>query len=308
MARGGKGVDWDAFKRDYLKALLAGDRGAAAEVVESLLSSSIDLPAIYLNVLSPVMVQVGELWGRGAINVAQEKLATQITLGQMAKLRLLQVPARPSAHRVLVSCVEGEEHYIGARMAADLFMMEGWTVDFLGPNVPVTSLIEMIESRQPQLVALSATMQSHVKKAKNLMRRLTTLRVQPKILLGGQALRDGKLVAPKRLICRAASNVVEGLNMARELLNSERPRTMLDAYLKEFGRQVRELRAQADWTQLRLADLTGLTRAYIVMVEGGKQNVTMDVVIRLANALGVLPERLLPQDQAGASTARESST
>ena len=113
MARGRRGVDWDQFRKDYLKAVLAGDRAAAGEVIESL-AGSMALPAIYLNVLSPVMVQVGELWGRGAINVAQEKLATQITLGQMAKLRLLQVWPRPSAHRVLVCCVEGEEHYIGA--------------------------------------------------------------------------------------------------------------------------------------------------------------------------------------------------
>ena len=28
-------------------------------------------------------------------------------------------------------------------------MMEGWAVDFLGPNVPGTSLIEMIKSRRP---------------------------------------------------------------------------------------------------------------------------------------------------------------
>ena len=298
MPRGRKGIVWEAFKKDYLKALLAGDRMAAGEVVESLLASSIDLPAIYLNVLSPVMVQIGDLWGRGVINVAQEKLATQITLGQMAKLRLLQVGPRPSAHRILVSCVEGEEHFIGARMAADLFMMEGWAVDFLGPNVPGVSLIEMIKSRRPQLVALSATMQRHVKNAKRLIRQVTALSPRPKLLLGGQALRDSAGWAPKTLICRVAGNVVEGLKIARDLLNSESPKTMLDAYLKEFGSHVRQLRNQAGWTQQRLADLTGLTRAYIVSVEGGKQNISLDVVVRIANALGVTPERLLATDGA----------
>jgi MerR family transcriptional regulator, light-induced transcriptional regulator len=298
MAQGGKGIAWDAFKKDYLKALLAGDRLAAGEVIESLLVSSIALPDIYLNVLSPVMVQIGELWGRGAINVAQEKLATQITLGQMAKLRLLQVGPRPSAHRILVSCVEGEEHYIGARMAADLFMMEGWAVDFLGPNVPGASLIQMIKSRRPQLVALSATMQRHVKNAKGLIRQIAPLSPAPKVLLGGQALRDGEGWAPKSLICRVAGNVVEGLKIARDLLNSESPKTVLDAYLKEFGNQVRQLRSQAGWTQQRLADLTGLTRAYIVSVEGGKQNISLDVVVRVANALEVTPDRLLATDVA----------
>ncbi|MCM3900770.1 MAG: helix-turn-helix domain-containing protein [Pyrinomonadaceae bacterium] len=73
---------------------------------------------------------------------------------------------------------------------------------------------------------------------------------------------------------------------------------MLDAYLKEFGSQVRQLRSQSGWTQQRLAELTGLTRAYIVSVEGGKQNVSLDVVVRVANALGVMPERLLATDGA----------
>ena len=298
MARGRKGIAWDQFKKDYLKSLLAGDRAAAGEVIESLLASSIALPAIYFNVLSPVMVQIGELWGRGAINVAQEKLATQITLGQMAKLRLLQVGPRPSAHRILVSCVEGEEHYIGARMAADLFMMEGWAVDFLGPNVPGASLIQMIKSRRPQLVALSATMQRHVKNAKGLIRQIAALSPAPKLLLGGQAMPDGEGWAPKSLICRVAGNVVEGLKIARDLLNSESPKTVLNAYLKEFGNQMRQLRSQAGWTQQRLADLTGLTRAYIVSVEGGKQNISLDVVVRVANALGVSPDRLLATDVA----------
>ena len=141
-------------------------------------------------------------------------------------------------------------------------------------------------------------MQRHVKNAKGLIRQMTVLSPPPKVLLGGQALRDGEGWAPKSLICRVAGNVVEGLKIARDLLNSESPKTVLDAYLKEFGSQVRQLRSQAGWTQQRLADLTGLTRAYIVSVEGGKQNISLDVVVRVANALGVTPDRLLATDGA----------
>jgi y4mF family transcriptional regulator len=141
-------------------------------------------------------------------------------------------------------------------------------------------------------------MQRHVKNAKRLIRQIAALSPRPKVLLGGQALRDGKALAPKGLVCQVAGNVIEGLNIARELLKSERLKTVLDAYLKEFGSQVRQLRSQAGWTQQRLAELTGLTRAYIVSVEGGKQNVSLDVVVRVANALGVAPERLLATDGA----------
>ena len=67
---------------------------------------------------------------------------------------------------------------------------------------------------------------------------------------------------------------------------------MLKEYLNELGRRVRELRGQQGWTQEQLAESSKLTRGFIVAVEGGKQNVSMDVVVRLANALGISPEDL----------------
>jgi len=65
-----------------------------------------------------------------------------------------------------------------------------------------------------------------------------------------------------------------------------------------LGRRVRDLRQKAGWTQEQLAKITRLTRAYIVAVEGGKQNVFMDVVIRVANGLGVAPDQLLAMEEA----------
>jgi DNA-binding XRE family transcriptional regulator len=67
---------------------------------------------------------------------------------------------------------------------------------------------------------------------------------------------------------------------------------------------VRHLRLKKGWTQEQLAETAGVTRVCIVAVEGGKQNVSMDIVIRLANALGVLPEHLMIDDD-DASLAAE---
>jgi DNA-binding XRE family transcriptional regulator len=104
--------------------------------------------------------------------------------------------------------------------------------------------------------------------------------------------------------CAIASDAAEGVRLARTLLNTETPKAVLHEYLAELGRRVRELRTRRGWTQQSLAAATGLTRAYLVAVEGGRQNVTLDVIIRIANALAVSPDQLL-SPSAGAARRPE---
>lgn len=74
--------------------------------------------------------------------------------------------------------------------------------------------------------------------------------------------------------------------MIGKLLRSDRPGAVLKEYQLVLARRVRDLRTHKGWTQERLAEATKVTRVCIVAVEGGKQNVSMDILIRLANALG----------------------
>jgi DNA-binding XRE family transcriptional regulator len=197
----------------------------------------------------------------------------------------------------MVCCVEGEHHFIAARMAADLFQMEGWQVDFLGPNVPAAALIEIVAARQPNLVALSITLQSNFQRARLLVKKLKALTGAPYILIGGQATLSGSGAKKKLEGSNLATNLIEGLSLARKILQPDRPKAILSDYLKELGRRVRDLRQKAGWTQAQLAKATHLTRAYIVAVEGGKQNVSMDVVVRIANGFGVAPDQLLSMEE-----------
>jgi methanogenic corrinoid protein MtbC1/DNA-binding XRE family transcriptional regulator len=297
MARKKNVFDLTPYQQRYLRALLDGDRDDASSIVSELIPKRARVADIYLQVLAPAMFQIGELWCDGKVNVAQEHLATQITLEQMDKLRLIQSIPRSLSYRVMVCCVEGEQHFIAAKMAADLFQMEGWQVDYLGPNVPTAALIEIVSARRPNLLALSITMEANLRRTQTLVKKIRKLPAAPYIILGGRAavgVNSGRNKFPG---IETATTVIEGVRLAKKILLPDRPKAILADYLRELGRRVRDLRRQAGWTQEQLAKVTRLTRAYIVAVEGGKQNVSMDVVIRVANGLGVAPDQLLTTEE-----------
>lgn len=70
-----------------------------------------------------------------------------------------------------------------------------------------------------------------------------------------------------------------------------------------FGLRVRELRmhprratGKKPRSQERFADDIGMDRTYIGGIERGRRNPTLDVIVRLAEGLGVPPAELLRAD------------
>lgn len=279
--------------RRYMQALLDGDDNGAFGFVQELLVARRSLSDIYMKLLTPALTGIGDLWSKGNIGVAHEHLATQIAMSHMDRLRSLFSSSNDgSSFRVLVGCIEGEQHFLGARMIADLFLVKGWSISFLGPDVPTSAILDMINVKRPQLVTLSVTGTQGVSHVQRLLKHIGRLPDAPKVLLGGQAFTSGEPWQHRYENCSIAQHIVQGVSMAGRLLPRDRPRAVLKEYLNELGRRVRELRSQQGWTQEQLAESSKLTRGFIVAVEGGKQNVSMDVVVRLANALGISPEDL----------------
>ena len=273
-----------------MEALLNGHDQAAFQILEEIVLVRPPLGDVYLNLITPALIGIGQLWCDGKIGVGLEKLASHLVLKHMERLRgMYSSDAQRLLPRILVSCVEGEQHCIGARMVADLFLIEGWSVDFLGADVPTPALLETIKIRQPQLVALSVRTSIGLEHASRVLDELST--EGQKILLGGQAIIRNEWPQDGR--CAIARDAVEGLEIACKLLEAVRPKAVLKEYLIGLGRRVRDLRNKKGWTQEQLAESTRLTRVSIVGVEGGKQNISMDVVIRLANSLGTSPQDLL---------------
>ena len=65
--------------------------------------------------------------------------------------------------------------------------------------------------------------------------------------------------------------------MADEILNEKR---------KAMGESIRELRMAQGWTQEQLAEITGITSSNLWRIEAGRYAVSLDILNKIAGALG----------------------
>lgn len=177
-------------RRMYLQAALDGRSAAAANIIETALGHGLQLREAYVDVVEPAQVEVGELWARGEITVAVEHMATAVSEHVMGTLRARIRRGEPTTVRCVVSGVEGERHQLGARAVADLLESAGFEVDFLGSDAPAQTVVQHVEERRPELVALSVTMPFHLRAASELIAKLRRIEPTPTIVVGGRGFRS----------------------------------------------------------------------------------------------------------------------
>lgn len=133
---------------------------------------------------------MGELWERGQLSIAAEHAATAFTQRIMSRLvPRLQPLHQGSPGMVVVGCVAGEHHALGARMVADLFQSSGWSVRYLGADLPIQELLDFVRAERPDIVALSATVDEAEAALRHAISELCRLRGdagRPLLMGGGQ--------------------------------------------------------------------------------------------------------------------------
>lgn len=147
------------FADAYADALLAGDEIAAEIAVREAMDAKIGTPEIDENIIAPALWLVGELWEQGRISVADEHLATEITIRVLALQREAQrVAQRRSDRRVMLAAPAGELHIVALRMVDELLRDAGYDVVMLGADVPAEVLGTAARRYTPAVICLSSTM------------------------------------------------------------------------------------------------------------------------------------------------------
>jgi methanogenic corrinoid protein MtbC1 len=181
-------VDYEALTREYLAAQLAGDRrGALRLLLDEGIGRGAGVLDLLVKVIRAAQLEIGSLWQANRISIAQEHLATGVSQVVMARLFELAAPAARNGKLVIVACVEGEQHDLPARLVADYLEHAGFTVRYLGANVPTDDLVAMVRSESPAVVALSATMSFHIAALRAVVTRLRAAHPGVPIIAGGHA-------------------------------------------------------------------------------------------------------------------------
>jgi methanogenic corrinoid protein MtbC1 len=109
--------------------------------------------AFLSDVLGPLMRRIGEGWVAGEVTPGQEHLATGVVERTLARLTDAAGPV--SGPGMVVATLPGERHGLGARLVSAAAVLEGWSVTYLGTDLPESDIAAAAAGVGARAVAIS---------------------------------------------------------------------------------------------------------------------------------------------------------
>jgi MerR family transcriptional regulator, light-induced transcriptional regulator len=199
----------DRLQRAFADALLRGDEPVAEDAVGEAIAACFDEAVIDEHIVAPALRLVGDLWAEGQLGIADEHLATEISLRVIAVQReAFRVARRRSKHPIVLAAVEGEEHVVGLRMAGSLLLHAGFDVRMLGPNLPLHALAGAVMRHAPSVVGLTATMPGAAATLATTIDTIRAMRPDVGIVAGGAAVDHRFETTPGVAVCKHVGDLV----------------------------------------------------------------------------------------------------
>ncbi len=174
------------MQQELVNALLNLDEDRA-DTVLSEAHSLHPVEAVMFELICPTLVQIGQMWHDGIINVTLEHFASSYIYGRLRALLSLSSNMK-TAPAVIVACAPTDQHELGPLMLAVALRRAGYRVYYVGANTPTSDLFEMSSQVMPIALMISA---STAKAVEKLMEEQHYFRnVSPHIVFGGAAFNE----------------------------------------------------------------------------------------------------------------------
>ena len=200
------------LNRAFATALLMGDEIGAELAIREAMDARLSTAEIDDEVIAPALWLVGDLWERGEISIADEHLATEISLRVLALQREAQrLSDSRSNRRIMLATPAGELHTVALRMTADLLRQAGYGVMMLGADVPAPDLASTARRYEPDVLCMSSTMPGGIDRIFVAIDEVQQSWPDTAFVIGGRGLSRTRS-EPGIAVCRRIPEVVDAVD------------------------------------------------------------------------------------------------
>jgi MerR family transcriptional regulator, light-induced transcriptional regulator len=127
--------------------------------LDSLLASAsvaMSIPRLLDELVAPLLATIGARWHKGELRVGHEHMASSVIRRFLDNLRET-ASTHADGPTILITTPSGQNHEMGAMMAAVVAAVEGWKAIYLMPNMPARDIAAMAMQAGARALALSIT-------------------------------------------------------------------------------------------------------------------------------------------------------
>ena len=147
--------EMEPASRRLVTALLEVDGTTADRIVDEALAVG-GVESVCVDLLQPALRDIGDMWHRGDTSVSVEHFASAFVERKLASL-FNQSNPNEGRGPIVAACVAGERHELGLLTTAVLMSRRGFHIVYLGADLPLPDLLQMVDRLAPPLILLSAS-------------------------------------------------------------------------------------------------------------------------------------------------------
>ncbi len=174
-------------------AVVDGDAKTTLEMTKQAIAENIQPEEIVSKYMIPAMDEVGRRFEAEEYFVPELLLAGRAMKGALEILRpLLAASGAKPAGKVVIGTVKGDLHDIGKNLVAAMLEGAGFEVTDLGTDVSPEKFVEAVNTKDAQIVCLSALLTVTMPAMKSTVEALTSagVRDKVKVMIGGAPVTD----------------------------------------------------------------------------------------------------------------------
>ena len=150
-------MDFEGAKKNLLDFILSGNRNDAIELLDGW-AKTFDYRRVIVDILEPVLDDIGNQWVSEKISLAAGYLAGKIAEDTLMKAHQREEAVPETKGPVILGNVEDDYHSLGRRLVGIFLRTAGWKIIDLGNDVPAADFVNAAVKNKARIIAVSAMM------------------------------------------------------------------------------------------------------------------------------------------------------